>query len=115
MLLTGITEHFVLCSLDKEPPVIYCPKNQEVQKKGDDITVKVYWPSPTYRDNSGKPVAISTESINGSNYRIGSYVITYEARDDAGNKATCTFVIVVSGKGIGDIQLARFFFFFFFF
>lgn len=87
-----------LLYLDKEPPTIYCPQNQEVVKKGNDITVKVYWPRPTYRDNSGKNVTVFTESINGSDFQVGSYQIRYEARDHVGNTASCTFLIVVSCK-----------------
>lgn len=84
--------------LDNEPPVIYCPQNQEVKKQSDNPTIKVYWQPPTYRDNSGQSVTIFTESINGSDFRTGSYQLQYEATDQVGNKATCTFVIVVSCK-----------------
>lgn len=84
--------------LDNEPPVIHCPLNQEVKKESDNPTIKVYWQPPTYRDNSGLPVTIFTESINGSDFRTGSYTIRYEATDQARNKATCSFVIVVSCK-----------------
>lgn len=84
--------------LDNEPPIIYCPQNQEVKKQSDNPTIKVYWQAPTYRDNSGQPVTIFTESINGSDFRTGSYPIKYEATDHVGNKASCTFIIVVSCK-----------------
>ena len=84
--------------LDKEPPIIYCPQNQEVKNKGDSVTVKVYWPPPTYRDNSGQNVTVFTESINGSSFEVGSYQIKYKARDHVGNQASCTFDIVVSCK-----------------
>ena len=85
-------------NLDKEPPTIYCPQNQEVKKKSDTPTIKVFWPKPTYRDNSGQAVTIFTESINGSDFRTGSYPVNYEATDHVGNKASCSFVIVVSCK-----------------
>ena len=84
--------------LDNEPPAIYCPQNQEVKKESGNLAIKVYWQPPTYRDNSGLPVNIFTESINGSDFTTGSYTIRYQATDQEGNKATCTFVIVVSCK-----------------
>lgn len=85
-------------NLDNEPPAIYCPQNMEVKKKSDTPAIKVYWPPPTYRDNSGQAVTIFTESINGSDFRTGSHPITYTATDQNNNKGSCTFIIVISCK-----------------
>ena len=58
----------------------------------------VYWPKPRYEDNSGQPVTLFTESVQGSGFRLGRHQIKYEATDRSGNKASCTFTIVVSGQ-----------------
>lgn len=58
----------------------------------------VYWPKPRYEDNSGQPVTLFTESVQGSGFRLGRHQIKYEAMDRSGNKASCTFTIVVSGQ-----------------
>ena len=83
---------------DTEKPKIYCPPNQEVKPDGSAITVKVYWPAPIYSDNSGLPITIFTESINGSDFQLGQHQITYSATDHVGLRSECTFIIVVSGK-----------------
>ncbi|PFX17574.1 Sushi, von Willebrand factor type A, EGF and pentraxin domain-containing protein 1 [Stylophora pistillata] len=87
---------FTVTVSDNEPPAIYCPQNMEVQKKSDTPTIKVYWPPPTYRDNSGGAITVFTESINGSDFRTGSYPIKYTATDESNNKGSCTFIIVIS-------------------
>ena len=88
----------VFLNTDLEPPKINCPQNKEVQKKNDIPTVTVYWVAPTYSDNSGLPVKIFTESINGSQFGVGQHRIEYSATDHANHKSTCSFLIVVSRK-----------------
>ncbi|XP_068719046.1 sushi, von Willebrand factor type A, EGF and pentraxin domain-containing protein 1-like [Montipora capricornis] len=87
---------FAVTVADLEPPKINCPQNKEVQKKNDIPTVTVYWVAPTYSDNSGLPVKIFTESINGSQFGVGQHRIEYSATDHANHKSTCSFVIAVS-------------------
>ena len=53
---------------------------------------------PHYEDNSEQPVTLFTESVQGSGFRVGQHFIKYEARDQAGNTAFCTFTITVSGR-----------------
>ena len=57
----------------------------------------VYWPTPTFEDNSGQPVTLFTESVQGSGFRVGRHVIKYQATDQSGNKAYCNFTVVVKG------------------
>ncbi|XP_067041101.1 sushi, von Willebrand factor type A, EGF and pentraxin domain-containing protein 1-like [Acropora muricata] len=52
--------------------------------------------APTYSDNSGLPVVIFTEAINGSQFSVGQHQITYTATDQANNVKSCHFFIVVS-------------------
>ena len=92
------TSNPLICSSDNEPPRIYCPQNQEVKKENSQLTIKVYWDPPTSSDNSGQEVKIFSESINGSDFRTGQHQVKYDATDHVGNKASCTFIIVVSSK-----------------
>ena len=68
-----------------------------VKKANAEDTVNVYWPLPIYEENSGETVTLFTESVRGSGFRVGQYQVKYEAADRSGNKASCTFIIVVSG------------------
>ena len=70
----------------------------EVVKQTAGPVVPVYWPTPSSEDNSGQPVALFTESVQGSGFRVGRHEIKYQATDQSGNKATCTFTIVVYGR-----------------
>ena len=83
--------------LDDEPPKLTCPKDIHAKKTNAEDTVNVLWALPIYQDNSGKSVKLFTESVRGSGFRVGRYQVEYEAADRSGNKAFCTFVIVVSG------------------
>ena len=93
--------------LDDEPPKLTCPKDIHVKKTGAADTVKVDWPLPIYEDNSGETVTLFTESVRGSGFRVGQYQVKYEAADRSGNKAYCTFAIVVSGS-LRCLFLSRF-------
>lgn len=83
---------------DTEKPEINCPPNKDILKKNDIPVVTVYWDAPTYSDNSGLPVVIFTEAINGSQFSVGQHQITYTATDQANNVKNCHFFIVVSRK-----------------
>ena len=83
---------------DTEKPEINCPPNKDILKKNDIPVVTVYWDAPTYSDNSGLPVVIFTEAINGSQFSVGQHQITYTATDQANNVKSCHFFIVVSRK-----------------
>ena len=84
--------------LDNEPPRITCPKDMEVEKQTPGPVIPVYWSTPIYEDNSGQPVTLFTESVQGSGFTVGQHQIKYEAKDQAGNTAPCAFTIVVSGR-----------------
>ena len=91
---TSIVVHFT----DTEPPRITCPKNIKVMKNTAGTVVPVHWPLLHYEDNSEQPVTLFTESVQGSGFRVGQNFIKYEARDQAGNTAFCTFTIIVTGR-----------------
>ena len=58
--------------------------------------VKVSWQNPTVTDNSGESPVIFSNWQPGALFDVpGSYEVLYEARDESGNKATCSFRITL--------------------
>ncbi|XP_033101174.1 sushi, von Willebrand factor type A, EGF and pentraxin domain-containing protein 1-like isoform X2 [Anneissia japonica] len=83
---------------DIVPPTIVCPRDIyiDAQLHGNKARVK-HWRLPTAQDNSNN-VTISTlyRTINPPYFfNIGTNNITYQARDRAGNTATCSFIVYV--------------------
>ncbi|XP_022804689.1 uncharacterized protein LOC111341904 [Stylophora pistillata] len=96
VLLSNIA---IAAVLDQEPPVFtYCPKDINI----DDITntvIRVNWDRPLAKDNSGAPSSIQCNRVSGEEYSVpGSYQVFCEAKDQAGNKAECTFQLVLKKK-----------------
>ena len=70
-------------------------------KLGQDFA-SVYWAEPTVIDNADASLKINLtfdgEGTNPGNFTQGITSLSYIAEDTAGNKATCMFEIVVSGR-----------------
>ncbi|XP_013400097.1 hyalin-like [Lingula anatina] len=77
---------------DVQPPTITCPKVDPVVST--DREVDVSWVQPTVTDNSGKPVTV-VSNVSPGKFYWGRYKIVYDARDEAGNRASCSFTIHV--------------------
>lgn len=102
-LLSLVKSKFYLlqCYLttDIEPPnLTYCP--EDIVKEGTEIQERVHWERPTFTDNSGKPVTISSNRQSGDFFSVpGSYEVVYTASDDSGNtNKNCTFRITLRSK-----------------
>lgn len=102
-LLSLVKSKFYLlqCYLttDIEPPnLTYCP--EDIVKEGTEIEERVPWKQPTFTDNSGKPVTISSNRQSGDFFSVpGSYEVVYTASDDSGNtNKNCTFRITLRSK-----------------
>src|SRR5581483_6885368 len=80
---------------DIEKPVIHdCPSDVTVGNDAGACGAKVSWIEPTATDN----VAVTSLSSNhkpGDNFPVGTTVVTYTARDAAGNTSTCSFNVKV--------------------
>ena len=59
------------------------------------------WIEPTATDNSGNLPIIIKSHEPGTNFSEGNTTVSYIAIDDAGNQATCTFIVVVSFGNCG--------------
>ena len=83
------------CSSDTTAPVIAnCPSDQTVNMTGPGCTKTVTWNLPQVTDNCTLgPVTVSHPS--GSSFPKGTTVVTYTAKDVAGNTTTCSFNVTV--------------------
>jgi hypothetical protein len=92
--------------LDNTAPSIACPANVTVDAPTGSIVANVNNLDPILSDNcttipglsyvqSGAGNGTGTGNANGA-YNAGTTTVTYTAADDAGNTATCTFLVVVN-------------------
>lgn len=86
---------FTVTVEDNTAPVITnCPASISVPA-GTNCTATVNWTPPTASDNCG--VTSFTSNRNpGTEFQIGTTVVTYTARDARGNETTCQFNVVVT-------------------
>lgn len=102
--ITQYTQYITV--LDSEPPVIACPDNIT---KTSNIPLVVTWPNakafdycdgyPLIKQIAGPP--------SGSLFLPDTKtIIVYEATDDCGNTATCSFVVTITSEQTGPGKLA---------
>ncbi|XP_070546442.1 sushi, von Willebrand factor type A, EGF and pentraxin domain-containing protein 1-like [Ptychodera flava] len=97
----GATEIFTSGLIrDIDKPDIHCPADILTTAFIDNPTVSVTWPLPYATDNS-ESVQVQGSHDPGSDFFIGSTVVTYEATDPSGNMAVCSFTVVVEGTATG--------------
>ena len=63
----------------------------------DKFSAVVNWTEPVATDNSGLSPKVTTNYHSPQRFGKGAHVIVYTAMDQSGNKATCTFTVVVTG------------------
>lgn len=89
-------------STDVTPPSFgnTCPSRPHlVFARVNDFSAVVNWMVPVARDNSGNhPKMLANFKHPPQRLMEGTHLIIYSATDTSGNKATCSFVINVTGK-----------------
>ncbi|XP_070575267.1 uncharacterized protein [Ptychodera flava] len=80
---------------DTEPPLIDCPADIETNTFLDKPAKEVTWPSPHATDAATENVIVSCSHESGYNFTIGLEIVICEARDPAGNAASCSFNVSV--------------------
>jgi gliding motility-associated-like protein len=90
---------------DSEAPVLDCPGDILVENIPDgDCDAVVNYPLPTATDNCTSANITLTEGLaSGSVFPVGSTTVSFDAIDDAGNIATCSFVVTVTENVIPEI------------
>jgi hypothetical protein len=87
----------VITVLDTVDPTISCPSNMTVSNDPGLCEATVTYSVPTGSDTCGTVSIVRTAGpSSGSAFPVGTTIITYEATDDCGNTASCSFNIVVN-------------------
>ncbi|MEQ1678751.1 MAG: HYR domain-containing protein, partial [Chitinophagaceae bacterium] len=97
---TDVCGNFAECSQiitvnDQTAPVLTCPANITTTTPIGFCTVAVSF-APTATDNCGGAVTITSVPASGSQFSIGTTLVTVTATDACGNASTCTFNVMVS-------------------
>lgn len=88
------TCQFNVIVIDRERPLIDCPKDLTVTAQSGECSTIVKYPPLTGNDNSGN-VNITFTPASGSRLPVGKNIVTATATDRSGNSATCSFVVMV--------------------
>ncbi|XP_072013682.1 uncharacterized protein [Amphiura filiformis] len=84
-------------AVDFDPPVITnCPESSMYSVPIGTSSRIVSWIEPIAVDNSGGQPLVSQSHQSGQSFPVGSSQVEYRFTDNAGNTATCAFVITVS-------------------
>ena len=89
------------CDTDTTPPTFTnCPTN--INLTTTNTTAQATWTPPTAADNCTTPPSVSSTFNAGASFPIGTTPVIYTATDSKGNKATCSFNIIVSKINVCD-------------
>jgi len=88
---------FTVTVTEEGPPVINCPGNIQVENDPDACEAVVTYDPPTASDDCGDvTVTLVSGFASGESFPIGITTVTYEAEDEQGNTATCSFDVEVT-------------------
>eukprot|EP00667_Euglena_gracilis_P000080 EG_transcript_80 len=85
---------FTVTIADMEKPSLACPANLSTVTDPGLPSANVSWATPTPTDNVNV-TSLTVTAGPGSRFLAGTTAVTYQARDAAGNLATCTFNVTV--------------------
>jgi uncharacterized repeat protein (TIGR01451 family) len=84
---------FTVTVVDAEAPVLTCPADVVVSNTLDQCGAIVHF-AVSATDNCSTPTVVATP-VSGSNFPVGTTVVTATAADASGNTSTCTFTVTV--------------------
>ncbi|XP_059609249.1 sushi, von Willebrand factor type A, EGF and pentraxin domain-containing protein 1 [Phlebotomus argentipes] len=86
---------FSIIVLDGQPPsVTFCPAAQRHTLDDNSSSIAVTWPEPSFTDNINVSDVTRTNAP-GNLFGVGSHLVTYTARDEAGWSTKCSFKILI--------------------
>jgi large repetitive protein len=92
-----ITCSFTITIVDNIAPTIACPENISQNVDAGLCIAKVNFTPPIGLDNCPGSTTIQLAGLaSGADFPVGNTINTYEVTDAAGNKATCSFTIIVT-------------------
>ncbi len=86
---------FTITVLDLVPPTVTCPPSDTISASQNLCGANVDFPAATATDDCSLPVTLTSDSLPGSFFPVGTTPVTYTATDSAGNASECTFLITV--------------------
>eukprot|EP00494_Astrolonche_serrata_P028207 UN28472 len=91
---------FEVTVTDSEPPNVFCPGDMHRTTRMNTDYQVVTWKDPYPYDNSLLPVDLEqTEGPkSGTQLKVGTHTVKYEATDHADNKKSCQFRIFVRDR-----------------
>ena len=84
--------------LDEEKPVLTCPEDKTNNLDEGLSTANVTFDSANVTDNSQVDITLQSNILSGSTFDEGDTEVQFNATDESGNTATCTFMITVKGE-----------------
>jgi gliding motility-associated-like protein len=79
-----------------------CPPNQTVTVASEECTASVTWTPPIATNTCNGEPTLSSNYNPLDDFSVGSTVVTYEAVNDNGNTAMCSFTVTVTVTETGD-------------
>ncbi|XP_038066521.1 uncharacterized protein LOC119736577 [Patiria miniata] len=84
-------------AVDRTPPQFdNCPQDIRRTIPFGSTSIPITWPTITVTDNSGNQINPVLLSQNPGQFNEGTYNIRYQATDQAGNSAICSFDVIVT-------------------
>ncbi|XP_033626669.1 uncharacterized protein LOC117289582 isoform X35 [Asterias rubens] len=86
----------ITAAVDNIPPVVTCPDNIAFEVPFGGTGRQVTWQLPTVSDNSGNFFFVSSSNNPNDFFSVGSNLVTYTYSDDAGNRNSCSFTVLIT-------------------
>jgi len=88
---------FSVTVIEDVPPVISCPENINVDNDPGLCGAIVDYTAPEGSDDCGGAVTTLIEGLpGGSEFPVGTTIVTYQVEDISGNTASCSFTVTVT-------------------
>ncbi|XP_033626663.1 uncharacterized protein LOC117289582 isoform X30 [Asterias rubens] len=88
----------ITAAVDNIPPVVTCPDNINFEVPFGGTGRQVTWQQPTVSDNSGNFFFVSSTNNPNDFFSVGSNIVTYTYSDDAGNRNSCSFTVLITAE-----------------
>ncbi|MCB9185393.1 MAG: HYR domain-containing protein, partial [Flavobacteriales bacterium] len=89
----------VITVLDTISPIIVgCPNDTLIEPNSNDCSPVVTWPEPTVSDNC--TATLSSNFSSGDSFPVGTTTVVYDAEDESGNTASCSFDVTIQPSEI---------------
>lgn len=99
---------FTITVEDKEPPVISCQDDIDVNNDEGECGAFVTYEMPSAIDNCANVDVVQSSGLgSGSKFPVGTTIETYTATDDAGNTSSCSIAISVIDVELPVITLSK--------